>query len=208
MDPETSSSTAEEDGFEVINGQLPHRPSSDASTSLTEEGKLQSVDVQLHPLPSKNAVLVSIQPPQIPEGNIRHVPCDIVLVIDVSGSMSTPAPLPTTDETGEKESTGLSVLDLTKHATRTIIETLNDRDRLGVVVFSTEAAVIHELSFMTELCKKDVLRKIEDLQPLSATNLWHGLKQGVDLIANASPLPQNTQAIYVLTDGRLLHIPF
>ena len=42
---------------------------------------------------------------------------------------------------GIKEHTGLSILDLTKHAARTIIETLNEGDRLGIVTFGFNAKV-------------------------------------------------------------------
>jgi hypothetical protein len=41
----------------------------------------------------------------------------------------------------EEEEYGLSVLDLVKHAARTIIETLDARDRLGIVAFSTRTEV-------------------------------------------------------------------
>lgn len=83
-------------------------------------------------------LIVKVQPPHNhPNPNLHHVPCDIVLVIDVSGSMSFDAPVP-----GDgKERTGLSVLDLTKHAALTILETMDERDRLGIVTFGSEAKV-------------------------------------------------------------------
>jgi len=82
--------------------------------------------------------LSSVKPPNAPKKDIPHVPCDIVLVIDVSGSMDNLAPIP-----GEstKETTGLTILDLTKHAARTILETLNQNDRLGIVTYSDYAKV-------------------------------------------------------------------
>jgi hypothetical protein len=141
MDPEKFANLTEEDGYEIVDGQLPLLPHFSTCTTVAEEPNPREVGVQLHPLPEKNAMLVSVHPPLQPLENIRHVPCDIVLVIDVSGSMAAAAPLPTTDETGNLEKTGLSVLDLTKHAARTIIQTLNEKDRLGVVTFSSDAKV-------------------------------------------------------------------
>jgi len=136
MDPENLN-TIDDDGFEIINAQLPLRP----RFGIGEEPDPHGVTVQLHPLPEKDAMVVSIHPPLRPLENIPRVPCDIVLVIDVSGSMQASAPLPTTDDTGNRQETGLSVLDLTKHAARTIIQTLNEKDRLGVVTFSSDAKV-------------------------------------------------------------------
>lgn len=107
---------------------------------------LASTDPELtiHPLPSQEGVIVRIEPPQCPaDGNLSHVPCDIVLVIDVSFSMSTAAPVVGVDDAGSvtREHAGYSVLDITKHAALTVLETLDARDRLGVVSFSTNAKV-------------------------------------------------------------------
>jgi hypothetical protein len=135
QDPEKMS---DDDGFEIINDKLPIRSS---STKPIEKSNAMKVEVSVHLSSKKNAMIVSIKPPLKPASDIRHVPCDIVLVIDVSGSMSTSAPAPAADDGGKPENTGLSVLDLTKHAARTIIQTLNEKDRLGVVTFSNDAKV-------------------------------------------------------------------
>ena len=101
----------------------------------------QKPTVELHPFVSQDGMIVRVVPPTEPvNANLHHVPCDIVLVIDVSGSMSTEAPAPVNPgETQERY--GLSVLDLTKHAAKTILETLNENDRLGIVTFASEARV-------------------------------------------------------------------
>lgn len=117
------------------NGQeltLPTRPKDDSSDTLS---------LEIHPLESTDGLIVTAQPPKQPsDPKMDHVPCDIVLVIDVSGSMGESAPVPTNP--GEaKEDNGLSVLDLVKHAARTILETLGDGDRLGIVTFHSEARV-------------------------------------------------------------------
>lgn len=141
MDPVQPAASSEDD-FEIIDDQIPIRPRLSTSTTIAGERSPNEVGVQLHPLPDTNSMILSVHPPLHPEKEMPHVPCDIVLCIDVSYSMQSSAPLPTTDESGEREETGLSVLDLTKHAARTIIETLNENDRLGIVAFSTEAEVI------------------------------------------------------------------
>lgn len=132
----TSSS---DDGFEIIDGQqIPFRPTS-AGTFTIEENLTQEPILSIYSIPNRDSMIVSIQPPLKPENDVPHVPCDIVLVIDISGSMNSAAPIPTGERGGED--TGLSILDLTKHAAKTIIETLNEKDRLAVVTFCTEVNV-------------------------------------------------------------------
>lgn len=103
-------------------------------------------DINLHLLPSGDAAIISIVPPTHPHPGViasGHVPVDIVLVIDVSASMNAAAPPPKAPDnsTGIQEDFGLSVLDLTKHAALTIMETLNEDDRLSIVTYSTRATV-------------------------------------------------------------------
>jgi hypothetical protein len=99
-------------------------------------------EVSIHPLPTLNGLIVKIIPPTQPvDGHLHHVPSDIVLVIDVSESMGSPAPAPPVEKGQKAEQTGLTVLDLTKHAANTIIETLDNRNRLAIVKFSEECKV-------------------------------------------------------------------
>lgn len=98
----------------------------------------------IHPLASQDGVIVKVDPPRLPANpNISRIPCDIVLVIDVSESMGRNAPAPMTDSNGKNtlEDFGLSVLDLTKHAACTILETLQEGDRLGIVTFQRDVHV-------------------------------------------------------------------
>ncbi|KAM0421077.1 hypothetical protein ACHAPT_011148 [Fusarium lateritium] len=164
---------------------------------------ISSGDASLHlePVPDRKGLLVKIQPPTAPSTEIPHVPCDIVLVIDVSGSMAGAAPVP-----GEEsdESTGLSILDLTKHAARTIIETMNEGDRLGIVTFASKAKVVQPLLPMTAQNKDLARQNVTSMRPIDATNLWHGLLEGIKLFKNIES--SNVPAIMVLTDGMPNHM--
>lgn len=138
---------------------LPSNLSSIASTS-GDNGSLRSLPIQkkaalvysnslpeleIHPFPSNDGLIVKVKPPRQPvDLSLEHVACDIVLVIDVSGSMDCEAPVPgDAGNTGERY--GLTVLDLTKHAAKTILETLNEKDRLGIVTFAGDAKVSKHL---------------------------------------------------------------
>lgn len=156
-------------------------------------------------------MIAKIQPPYMPlNTKIAHVPCDIVLVIDVSGSMGLNAPLP--DNSGKKtENFGLSVLDLVKHAAKTILSTLDGRDRLGIVTFSETAKILQKLTPMGPQGRGKATRNIESMQPTNATNLWAGLKKGIELFEDQSnritkDSVSRVPAVFVLTDGMPNHM--
>ena len=153
--------------------------------------------LQLHPILSRDALLVKIQPPKEPAQKIKHVPCDIVLVIDVSSSMGLAADVP---GEGDSESTGLNVLDLVKHAAMTIIETLDEGDRLGVVVFSSSSEVVQGLTVMTEQNKEETRQRIRDIGLRESTNLWHGILDGIKVFRDGGSSIR-VPSIMVLTDG-------
>lgn len=165
--------------------------SEDPLEDETEDG----VSLTLHPLPEMEGVIVSIHPPK---GKSR-TPCDIVLVIDVSGSMAAKAPSPQTAE-GETEVNGLTVLDLTKHAARAIVETLDDNDRLGIVTFSDEVKIIQRLKPMTKSNKSAAWNNIKNINADGLTNLWQGILQGRSLFDDEQR-PGSVPALMLLTDG-------
>lgn len=157
---------------------------------------------QLNSFPSKNEVIASLQAPAAPANPVHHVPCDIVLVIDVSASMFSAAPVPGEDTSEEN---GLSILDLVKHASLTIIETMDERDRLSIVTFSSDAEVLQPLVPMTEENKIQSRANIRGMRDADATNLWHGLLAGLrqfDSVNTSGKVP----AVLVLTDGMPNHM--
>lgn len=104
-----------------------------------------SLQLQLHPFSSEHetgGLIVKIQPPKEPEdADLHHVPCDLVLSIDISGSMRDEAPAPSKPGEEADEDTDLRIIDLVKHAARTIVATLDSRDRLGIVTFTNKSKV-------------------------------------------------------------------
>lgn len=61
-------------------------------------------------------------------------------VIDTSGSMEESAAIK--DEKGNKEEFGLCILDIVKHAVKTIINCLSANDRLAIVEFHSTAETV------------------------------------------------------------------
>ncbi|CAE7850149.1 unnamed protein product [Symbiodinium microadriaticum] len=141
-------------------------------------------------------VLVSIQPPP---GTAR-TPSDICCVVDVSGSMSNDALLQSEDGT-MSSSHGLSVLDIVKHALRTIIANLSGDDRLALVAYSNAAKTIFPLTEMNENGRKLSENKLEELVAEGMTNLWDGLQTGLTLLKEGAADSNRLQHIMLFTDG-------
>ncbi|KAK4199281.1 hint-domain-containing protein [Triangularia verruculosa] len=180
------------------------------SREKDESPKADSL-LQIHPLETDDGVLIKIDTPKEPEFEVlktrSHVPLDLVLSIDVSGSMGADAPVPAKNG-AEGEHYGLSVLDLVRHAAKTILETLDEDDRLGIVTFSTNSKVVRQLTYVTKSNKAKILKELDALQPLSMTNLWHGIRDGLSLFDNnnsGNPGCGRVPALLVLTDGMPNH---
>jgi Mg-chelatase subunit ChlD len=156
----------------------------------------------LHPLQSQESLLIKIQPPTQPQRQVNHVAVDIVLVIDVSGSMNARADVPGEDP---NESPGLSVLDLVKHATTTIIEALDEGDRLGIVTFCSKSNVVQELTVMTDEDKELTRERVKKIVPLDSTNMWHGMLDGLKLFQGGG-VSERVPSMMVLTDGMPNHM--
>ena len=141
-----------------------------------------------------NNMLVSIIPPE----STQTVRSSICCVVDISGSMGVEATIQ--NENGEKETFGLSVLDVTKHALKTIVKSLTPRDEFSLVTFCSTVEVELEPRLMTEGAVRDTMEKIDQLTEKDMTNLWGGLKKGLDLLTESKPKTDNV-ALFLLTDG-------
>ncbi|KAG8715917.1 hypothetical protein FRC11_012984 [Ceratobasidium sp. 423] len=162
----------------------------DAPPAYDLTNQLGDLDITLVAQPSSRELLVSLVPPAEPKpagekNTSRRAPVDLCLVIDVSGSMDTEAPVP--GEQDKNETTGLSVLDVVKHATRTIIESMGDDDRIAVVTFSDSAEVVVPLTAMSDGNRANVWSRVEGLRTRGMTNLWDGLKTGMNVVTGNTP---------------------
>jgi Mg-chelatase subunit ChlD len=115
--------------------------------------------------------------------------------------MGQSAPVPGEDA----ESAGLSVLDLTKHAARTIIETMDENDRLSIVTFASKARVLQPLLPMNKDNKARAIKNVKSMQPLDATNLWQGMLEAIKQFKTEES-STNVPAIMILTDGMPNHM--
>ena len=140
---------------------------------------------------------------EVPNMDIRQ-PVDIVLCIDVSGSMCADAPIKGGD--GSSVSHGISVLSLTIAAAKTILNTLNEKDNISIITYSCKAKELFMDMPCTSENKKLVQQDLDDLKPGGTTNMWDGLKTSLDCLKLNSP-PNKMKVIKLLTDGVPSHIP-
>lgn len=134
-----------------------------------------------------------------PNGN-DIIPKDIVIVVDVSGSMNDNASI---EHEGEKQEIGFSILDITKHAINTIIESMNENDRLSLVSYSSYSNLESPLVFMTSDNKVKLKNITNKLKPDGFTNIWDGLNTGLNQFNNIIKINDGNRShsLMLMTDG-------
>jgi hypothetical protein len=105
-------------------------------------------------------------------------------------------------QSGDAENYGLSILDLVKHAIKTVIQSLDDADSLSIVSYSDNARTDFALSYMTKDGKKRATDALEALHTEGSTNLWAGLREGLESIRKATGRQGRNQTVFVFTDGQ------
>ncbi|NDC41104.1 MAG: VWA domain-containing protein, partial [Chitinophagia bacterium] len=136
-----------------------------------------------------------------PTGPAARAPVNVCAVVDVSGSMGELARVK--DRTGAEVNDGLSLLDVVKHALRTIAHSLGPDDRMSVVAYSTIARVVVELVAMDEGNKQRALDGIDGLRADGSTNIANGIREGLDVLRAA----RGVTAMLLLTDGQPNIVP-
>jgi hypothetical protein len=146
--------------------------------------------------------LVTVSPP----AGETPAASDCVCAVDVSGSMGSAALLSGGATANAAEDSGLSILDVVKHALVAIVATLGPDDRFALVAYSSTASEVMALTPMDAAGKQRAQAAVASLRPGGQTNLWAGLLRGVETVRLASPPPEARGArrlgtVMLLTDG-------
>ena len=128
----------------------------------------------------------------------KHLPQDIVIVIDHSGSMSNFAE--SQNENGENCESGLSNQDIANHSAKTVAKTLDSNSRLAIIKFDNNIDIVFDLMNMTELNKTRALAQIDTITPRGQTNIWGGIEEAIKILDERDDKSRNG-AIIMLTDG-------
>jgi len=156
------------------------------------------LEVTTAPTDKENDVLVRLT--VRPGVGVVRTPVDIVCVVDVSGSMSDSASIK--NDAGVAEGHGLSILDVVKHAVKTITHSLQPCDRIAVVAFESNARVAFPLTQATSSNKRKADAAVDALHPSGGTNLWAGLETGMELLREKNERSSRFGAVLILTDGQ------
>ncbi len=162
------------------------------STNTVTGKKQYDIDITNTSFFFNNKYYVNVN---IKSTNIQNNAKCIVCVVDTSGSMNELAAIP-----NSTESSCFTRLDLVKHTLNTIVESLNYGDMFGIVTFSNVAQINQELIVVKSHTKQIILNNIASLQAGGMTNLWEGLRFGMNML-NTVSIPDFTSSIMVLTDG-------
>lgn len=134
------------------------------------------------------------------QAGMERASADICCVIDVSGSMGADAVVQG-EGTGAATNLGLSVLDIVKHSMKTIIKNMAEGDRLALVAYSNNAEKVLELTAMGEAGRAAAEVELDKMQPGGMTNLWDGLKMGIEMLKEGQAAGGRLQHIMLFTDG-------
>lgn len=117
------------------------------------------------------------------QGAKEHVPLNISLVVDRSGSME-----------GDK-------LNYTKEALKYVINQLDSRDVVSIVLYDTGVEVFLEPTRLED--KNELLKRIDKIQTLGSTNLEGGIRKGYELVKKAKKLigGEMINRVLLLSDG-------
>ena len=146
----------------------------------------------LQDTPDTGLLHISVVPPK--EG--RRKPVGIICVLDTSGSMGEQGSIEQMTE-----SAGFSILDLVKHAVKTIVQVLGPDDYFGLVAFSDSAKVAVHFQQMTMVGKQAALDGLESLSPNNNTNIWDAMRIAMDMY-NTTPIVSSLNtSMWLFTDG-------
>jgi Mg-chelatase subunit ChlD len=127
-------------------------------------------------------------------------PVDLFCCVDVSGSMGSSC-AGQTDGRTEYVENGFSLLDLVRHALKTVIQTLRPQDRLSIITFNNNAQTRIQIQNMSEEGKKLAYACAESISHGGGTNMQKAITYSVLEVLNRQDKSRNPSILF-FTDGQ------
>ena len=142
------------------------------------------------------------------ESDFARKRLNLVMVLDISGSMSAPFNEYYYDLSGRQVRISekyryMPKIEVAKDAMLAIADQLNDSDRLGIVLFDDRASILQQLNRDRRTDIDDIQDRIYEIRPGGGTNLSAGMGLATDIIgryANMDPWVYENRIIF-LTDA-------
>lgn len=122
-----------------------------------------------------------------------HIPMDLIVVLDVSGSMDWSV------DSERLRATENSRLALAKEALTSLIPRLRSDDRFGLATFTNEGRVIQPLVPVAELRHEELQQQIHELRAGGGTTISAGLQAAVQISGEEMPVGRHRRLLF-LTD--------
>jgi Ca-activated chloride channel homolog len=143
------------------------------------------------------------------ERDFERKKLNLAVVLDTSGSMSSPFDEYFYDASGRKitidvRERNTQKIEVAKEALNSILDQLNDDDRLSIVVFNDREYLLQDMVTVDDTDMNDVRGKVRSIRANGGTNLSSGMNLATDLIykyRNSDPSEYENRVIF-LTDAQ------
>ena len=156
------------------------------SFSVLPKNEVIGIDAPVKDDPTKVSTTqiccVSMKARDLPDSEAERAPVDIIVALDVSGSME-----------GQK-------LYLCKRTLELLLRVLLPHDRFGLVSYASDARVEIPAQLMTAKNKEDALKKITSLKTRGCTNISAAVGLATQEMRTIET-PNDVRSIFLLTDG-------
>lgn len=125
------------------------------------------------------------------ESDFQRKKLNLVVVLDISGSMDSPFDRYYYDNFGpqdiskeEAQEMNKSKMEVAAKAVTVLLDELKPEDRLGIVLFDSEAYLAKPLNLIGETDLKAIKNHILEISSQGGTNMSAGIKTGTELFSN------------------------
>lgn len=141
------------------------------------------------------------------DGKNQRQPLNLVIVLDVSGSMGEYFHINSSSPENQSESNkGENKIDIAKQILRELVDNMDsERERLGIVLFNHKATLLQPIRLVKNIEHNILNDRIDHIQANGSTNMESGMTMAIsiltDMLNEDSESCSNNNRILFLTDA-------